>query len=351
MAGSPVAGPMVVLDFLREKGNAPMQLVHFRNPSPKARGFLLLIAGLIAAVLVAACSGASPTPTPSPTAAAAFPVTLTGDDGKTVTITAEPQKIVSLMPGETETLFALGAGSRVVGKVQDIANFPPEAAAVPEVATYQGVDVEKIVGLNPDLVIVGSNGGTPQDASDQLRNLNLPVLAVYASDVEGVLNDIELTGQAIGDPDAAQDLTASMRAQFDQIAAATRNVDKPRVFYETGNEPALYGVADESFVSSMIVLAAAKPLTTGSSTNWEMPQEKLVAADPQVILLGDAAYGVSETDVAARAGWSTLTAVKNSAIYPIDAIVVTRPGPRLAEGLHALVAAIPPQLVLATATP
>ena len=281
----------------------------------------------------------------------AFPVTLTGDDGKTVTVEAKPQKIVSLMPGETETLFALGAGDRVVGKVDDIANYPPEAANVPVVATYQGVDVEKIVGLNPDLVIVGSNGGTPQDAIDQLRNLNLPVLAVYASDVEGVLKDIELTGQATGESDAAKDLTASMRAQFDQVAAATKSVDKPRVFYETGNEPALYGVADDSFVSSMIALAGAEPLTTGSSTNWEMPQEKLIAADPQVILLGDAAYGVAATDVAARPGWSTLTAVKDSAIYPIDDIVVTRPGPRLAAGLAALVAAIHPDIVLATATP
>jgi iron complex transport system substrate-binding protein len=342
---------MVVLDFLREKGKAPMRPAHFANPSPsQARGFLLPIAGLLAVLIIAACTAAAPTPTPSPTAAA-FPLTLTGDDGKTVTVEAKPQKIVSLMPGETETLYAIGAGERVVGKVEDIANYPPEAASVPVVATYQGVDVEKIVGLNPDLVIVGSNGGTPQDAIDQLRNLNLPVLAVYASDVEGVLKDIDLTGQATGDVDAAKDLTASMRAQFDQVAAATKSADKPRVFYETGNEPALYGVADESFVSSMIALAGGAPLTTGSATNWEMPQEKLIAADPQVILLGDAANSVSATDVAARPGWSTLTAVKDNAIYPIDDIVVTRPGPRLAAGLAALVAAIHPEIVLATATP
>ena len=255
------------------------------------------------------------------------------------------------MPGETETLFAIGAGSRVVGKVEDIANYPPEAANVPVVATYQGVDVEKIVGMNPDLVIVGSNGGTAQDAIDQLRNLNLPVLAVYATDVDAVLKDIELTGQATGDADAAKDLTASMRAQFDQVAAATRNVDKPRLFYETGNEPALYGVADDSFVTAMIELAGAQPITTGSTTVWEMPQEKLIDADPQVILLGDAAYGVSAADVAARPGWSTLTAVKDGAIFPIDDIVVTRPGPRLAAGLAALVAAIHPEIVLASATP
>src|SRR4026209_1952537 len=99
---------MVVLDFLREKGNAPMRIAHQPTPSPQtARGFLLALAGLLVAVLLLACSAAAPTPTPTPTAAA-YPLTLTGDDGKTVTIAARPQKIVSLTPAATETLFALG---------------------------------------------------------------------------------------------------------------------------------------------------------------------------------------------------------------------------------------------------
>jgi cobalamin transport system substrate-binding protein len=342
---------MVVLDFLREKGKAPMRFAHHPTPSPRAaRGFLLALAGLLVAALLLACSAAAPTAAPSP-AAAAYPLTLTGDDGKTVTIAARPQKIVSLTPAATETLFAIGAGQRVVGKVEDIASFPPAAANIPVVATYTGVDIEKIVGLGADLLIAGGNGGTAQEAIDQLRNLNLPVLVVYAPDVDTVLTDIELTGQATGDLQAARDLTAAMRAQFDQIAAATKNVAKPRVFYETGNEPALYGVADASFVTAMIELAGGQPITTGSATVWEMPQEKLIAADPQVILLGDAAYGVSAADVAARPGWSTLTAVKDSRIFPIDDIVVTRPGPRLPAGLTALVGAIHPEDVLASTTP
>ena len=86
----------------------------------------------------------APTPTPVPTAPA-FPVTITDDEGTAVTIAAEPRKIVSLTPAVTETLFALGVGARVVGKVEDVANFPPEAATIPVVATFNGVDVEKIV--------------------------------------------------------------------------------------------------------------------------------------------------------------------------------------------------------------
>ena len=297
---------------------------------------------------------AVPTPAqttpPSPSAGAAFPMTLTDDDGTVVELPAQPQKIVSLTPAVTETLYAIGAGDRLVGKVEDIANFPPEAADVPVVGTFAGVDVEQIVALNSDLIFAGGSGGTPPDTIEQLRSLGLPVVVLYAEDVDGVLRDIELVGSATGNPDEANDLTASMRAAFDQVEAATRDVERPRVFYETGDQPAIYGVADESFVASMMELAGADPITTGSTTNWEMPLERLVEADPEVILLGDAAYGVTPEAVAARPGWKDLAAVKADAIHPIDDIIVTRPGPRLAAGLQALVAAIHPDVAVPAAT-
>ncbi len=328
---------------------------------------LAILAPVLA--LLAACSGAAPTtspatgaaatvapvatpaPTVSPSPGPAWPLTLIDDEGTTLTIPAEPHRIVSLTPGETEILYRIGLGDRVVGKVEDVANFPPEAKDVPVVATFNGVDAEKIVALSPDLVIAGGNGGTPPDAIDRLRSLGLPVLVVYAATVDGVLADIELTGKAAGAPRAAADLAASMRAGFDQVKAATRDLPKPRVFYETGNEPALYGVADDSFVASMIELAGATPITTGSPTVWEQPVEKLIAADPEFILLGDAAYGVSPEDVAKRPGWKTMTAVKAHAIEPVDDIVITRPGPRLLDGLHQLVAALHPDVALPDASP
>ena len=294
----------------------------------------------------------APTPTalPSPSTAAAFPLTLTDDEGTVVELAAKPSKIVSLTPAVTETLFAIGAGDRLVGKVEDLANFPPEAADVPVVGTFAGVDVEQIVALNSDLIFAGGSGGTPTETIEQLRSLGLPVVVLYAEDVDGVLRDIELVGSATGNAREAGDLTASMRAAFDQVEAATRELERPRVFYETGDQPAIYGVADESFIASMIELAGADPVTTGSPTNWEMPLERLVEADPEVILLGDAAYGVTPEAVAARPGWADLAAVKAGAIHPIDDIVVTRPGPRLAAGLQALLAAIHPDVAVPAAT-
>ncbi|HET7472831.1 MAG TPA: ABC transporter substrate-binding protein [Candidatus Limnocylindrales bacterium] len=340
-------------------------------PVLRAHRPLATLAGLALAVLVAACGGSgasvrpsvppdatgslvpaeTATPAPSASQAPAFPVTLTDDDGTKVELKAAPEQIVSLTPAETEILYALGAGDRVVGKVEDIANYPPEAKDVPVVGTFSGVDVEKIVAAGTDLVIAGGNGGTQPEAIKKLRDLKIPVLVVYAGNVDGVYHDIELTGDAVGARGEADDLVASMKAGFDQVAAATAGVTKKRVFYETGDQPAIYGIADGSVYEQMIGLAGGTPITTGSATNWEQSTEKLVEADPELIILGDSAYGVTAAAVAKRPGWSTLTAVKNGAIVGIDDIVVTRPGPRLADGLRLLVAAIHPELVLGSPVP
>ena len=279
-----------------------------------------------------------------------FPLHLVDDDGTAVTLPAEPQRIVSLTPAETETLFALGAGDRVVGKVEDIANYPPEAADVPVMGRFDGVDVEQIVAADADLVLAGGGGGTPPEAIEQLRSLGIPVVVLYAESVDEDLGDIELTATAVGRLAEGQALVAEMRQKFDDVAAATEGVERPRVFIETGNQPAVYGIADNSVYAEMIELAGGEAVTTGSATNWEMPVERLVAEDPEIILLADAAYGATAEEVSARPGWDVVSAVRDGAIYPIDDIVLTRPGPRLTDGLQLLLEAIHPEVDLGVPT-
>ena len=288
---------------------------------------------------------ATPVPSPSPSAAA-FPATLTDDEGAKVALPNEPKKIVSLTPATTEILFALGVGDRIVGKVEDLSLYPPEAKSIPDVAKFGEVDVEKIVSLQADLVIAGGNSFNPPDKIKQLRDLKVPVHVVYAPDIATVFADIELTGAAVGKPGEAKDLTASMKAAFDQIGAATSGLTKPRVFYELDATREIYTAADNSFLAKMIELAGGTPLTTGSATSFQIALEKLVTADPEVILLGDAAYGTTADAVAARPGWKVMTAVKDGAIRPVDDLIITRPGPRLIAGLRALAAAIHPDAVI-----
>ena len=287
----------------------------------------------------------APTPTPEPTAPPAFPVTITDDEGTAVTIPAAPQKIVSLTPATTETLFALGVGSRVVGKVEDIAKYPPEADPIPVVATFSGVDVEKIVSIGADLVVSGGTGLSQGPAVEQLRRANIPVVVSYPTTIDKAIAGFRLLGQAVGATDAGNKLADDTKAQLDALAASVANAtSKPRLYYEIDATNGIFTPPAASIYGEMFTLAGAAPIS--GDPNYSISLEDLVAADPEVILLGDAAYGVTAADVAKRSGWGGMTAVKEGNIFPIDDILVTRPGPRLVDGLRALIQAIHPELAV-----
>jgi cobalamin transport system substrate-binding protein len=294
-------------------------------------------------------SGPAATPLPSQPP---FPLTLTDDEGTRVSLPARPLRIVSLTPGTTETLYALGGGGQLVGDTTSD-DYPAAATKLPHVASYQGVSIEQLVALRPDLVLAGGDGFTAPSDIARIRSLGIPVLVVYAATVEGVLADIRLVGEASGLEPEALALTDAMDARIAAIsAAASATGSQPRTFYEIGDQPDIYGPADDSFVADMVHRAGGVPITTGSTSSYTMPLERLVAADPQVIVLGDFDYGTTVAQVQARGGaWASMTAVRDGAIRPIDDTIVTRPGPRLADGLAALALAIHPGLALPGVSP
>lgn len=346
-----------------------------RPASLLARRARHALAALGVAAVVGACS-ATPAATPLPTltplpstlptaappsapassssaapsaAASAFPLTLTDDEGTQVTIPAQPAKIVSLMPAVTETLFALGVGDKLVGKAQDVLLYPPQASAVPDFERFDNgavsVDVEKIVASKADLVIAGGNYGTPADTIQKIRDLGIPVLVVYAPNVNGVLSDINLIGKAVGKPAEAQAISAQMQGAFAAVEAAVQSAPKPKVYYEISEG---YAPADDSFTAEMVADAGGTPVTSGSTTDWSLSAEKLIKADPDIILLAD---GSTVADAVKRPGWSTMTAVKNNAVAPIDDTMISRPGPRLFQGLELLAEAIHPDVAIPQASP
>jgi iron complex transport system substrate-binding protein len=322
-----------------------------------------VLVAILSLTLGACAAGSSPsiattsppataTPTPEPTPVAAFPVTVIDDEGTSVELPAEPDTIVSLTPATTEILFAIGAGDRVVA-TDDGSDYPKEAAALADVATFNNVDVEKVLALEPDLVIAGGLGFTPADAITRLRSLKVPVIVVYAPSVDGVYKDIELLGSATGTSDAAEMLTASMRADMQAVSAAVSSETKPRVYYEVGYDDvsgAIFAPADDSFVAEMVTLAGADAITTGDPATYEIPLERLLERDPQIIILGtNPFYDPTPAAVMARPGWNAMTAVKNKDVRPVRDIEITRPGPRLPVGLRNLAAAIWPDATIPAA--
>jgi len=292
----------------------------------------------ITSATATATPAATPTTAASPTSGA---INITGDDGTTVTLASPPQKVISLTPATSELMFALGAGDRLVGRT-DYDDYPAEVSSVPAVATFQGVEMEKVVNIGPDLVLAGGNNFTSQADIDKMRQLGYPVLVLYAKDVPGVLADISLVGQAVGEDDAAAQVDAAIQARIDEVTTAVAALPKPSTFYEIGDDPELYGPAPDSFVADEVTLAGGDPITTTDPSVFSIPLERLVSEDPEVIVLGDAAYGVCPSDVAGRAGWKKIAAVVNKAIVPVHDTIVTRPGPRIGEGLAALALAIHP---------
>ena len=323
----------------------------------------LFVLVLSIAALIAACGGTTDAPTSSlasssptvsgspgsvnnpPTSEAAFPRTLVDDAGARVTIAAEPKRIVALTPASVETLATLGLVDRVVGLAE--CTCTPEALReIPTVASYAGVDVEAIVALEPDVVFVAAAPFTPAEAISALRAANLTLVTLNPTSVIGVMQTTQLIGDVVGATLPAADLVGSIEGEITALVSLVDPSVHPRVFYEIDATAAIYGLAPDDYAAELISLAGGVPVTSGSPGVYEISLEALIAAAPEVILLGDAAYGTTPEAVAARPGWSSIPAVKSGAIRGVDGDLITTPGPRLASALAALIQAINPAITL-----
>ncbi|HUG56393.1 MAG TPA: cobalamin-binding protein [Candidatus Limnocylindrales bacterium] len=296
----------------------------------RRRAFL---GSLLAALLLASCgSGAAPAPlrVPTPTVTAsptATPVTVTDFQGRSVTIAAPPRRIVSIGASNTEFLFALGAGDRVVG-VDDFSDEPAAAREIEKVGGVQ-VNVERVVALRPDLVVtVRFSDGTIEKLAETTT-----VLVVDPQGLADVAETAILLGKAVGADGEA--LAADIAAQLDAVRSRTADLSpKPRVFHEVdASDPAKpFTVGPGSFIHELIEIAGGVNVAAGAGSPYpQLSAEELVRSDPEVIVLGDADYGVTAEQVAARPGWGGITAVRTGRIHPISGSLVSRPGPRVGE--------------------
>lgn len=303
-----------------------------------SREVLLALGLTMVLTLVMGCAQA--TPTVAPPAA-----TVVDDAQRTVEIRGVPERIISLAPSNTEVLFALGLGDKVVG-VTDLCDYPEEAQEIEKVGFVE-INLEKIVDLEPDLVLY--IGGTAQlEKTQTMEDLGLTVLVLAPSDIEGIFADIELVGRTTGTEDEAADLVSELRARMDEVLSRVAQAKRqPLVFYELdATDPARPWTAGPgSFIDALITMAGGVNLGASAEMEWaQFSTEEVIAQDPEIIILGDANYGVTAESVEERPGWGVITAVKAGAIYPIDDTLVSRPGPRIVDGLEELARIIHPEL-------
>ncbi len=309
------------------------------------------LAAILLAVTLAACSndGGSPageTPTPIAEAGDGFPTTLTGSDGRDLTLESPPQRMVVLSPGHVEILFAIGAGDQVIA-VEQNADFPPEAAALEPKISGLDPSVEAIADLAPDLVIIAF---TPEGFIEQMDTLGILVflddINTKITTIDEVFDSIKELGRITGNRKQAQALINDLRARVRAVVKELRGVDDgPTVYHELDATGGFFSISPDSFVGDLYRTLKAENIVGEDEGPFPaLTQEAIIERDPEVIVLADAAFGETPEVVSARPGWDTIDAVINGRVYAIDPNIVSRPGPRIVDALEELARLFYPEL-------
>ncbi|ECB9645711.1 ABC transporter substrate-binding protein [Listeria monocytogenes] len=247
--------------------------------------------------------------------------------GNTITLEEAPTKIVSLMPSNTEILFALDLGDKVKG-VTAYDDYPKEAQKVEKV-TSTSVDTEKIIAIKPDLVLGHESMlATEQDAYQLLKDAGINVFVVPdATDLKAAEKSIITVGKLTGKEKEAKEVTDSMEEQKVAIEKKAKELKtSPKVWIEIS--PDLYTAGKGTFMNEMLELAGGTNVVTESGF-IPYNEEKVVELQPDIIL---SVYPDAKATIQKRAAWKDIPAVKNDKIYEMDANKLSRPGPRLLEG-------------------
>ncbi|WP_213422195.1 ABC transporter substrate-binding protein [Bhargavaea massiliensis] len=275
---------------------------------------------------------------------ATFPVTETDAVGNDITLDKQPEKIVSMIPSNTEILFEVGAGGTVVG-VNDYDNYPEEVQSIEKIGGME-FNVEKIIELQPDLVLAHESGlGTGEEGLQQLRDAGLTVFVVKnAMDFDETYGTIQQIGKLTGYSAEAEDIVSDMQAKVDEIKEKAEAVtDKKKVFVETSPAPDIYTPGSGTFMQQFLDIIHAENVAADQEGWVMMDPEEIVNRNPDVIMV---MYGddSSVDAVYDREGFDAITAIKDKAVVRVDENITSRTGPRLADGLEAVAKAVYPEI-------
>lgn len=276
-----------------------------------------------------------------------YPLTVKDATGKEVTIAKEPTRIVSTSPAETEILFALGLAEQIVG-VSDYDDYPEAAKSKPKVGGVVKPNEEAILSQSPDLVIGGISMEKP--VAEKLKTLGMPVYVTQPKKVDDIMSNILVMGKITNRQDQAEKLVAQMKDDIARVTEAVKNVkpeDKKKVYLEFSPG---WTVGKGEFMDELITLAGATNIAADTEGWNPISEEKIVKDDPDVILFAngitDDKTGKQLEDIIKnRSGWEKMKAIRNQQVFGMDQNTLSRPGPRITQGLIDVAKAIYPDLV------
>ena len=274
--------------------------------------------------------------------ATVYPLTVKDATNTELTFTAAPQRIVTLVPSETEAVYAIGAGDLVVA-VDDYSNYPEEAAAKEKIGGMEA-NIEKIVSLKPDLILASSSMSKP--VVDKLRALKLTVFATDPKTYDAVIDKITQIGTILDHAKQAAEVTKHMQDVRKQVTDAVKDAPKPNVYLEFSPG---YTVGKGEFLDEVLTLAGGTNIAT--KPGWyEIDPEAVLKANPDTIIYASMTVKEGEKNpilaaIETRPGWNTMKAITNKQIFEVAQDPLVRVGPRLAEGLLEVAKKLHPDLI------
>jgi iron complex transport system substrate-binding protein len=301
------------------------------------QGIVLFSIGLV----LSACGSTTP-------ARMSSAISLTDGLGRQVNLASPAQKILSLTPSNTEMLFAVKANSQVIGR-DEFSDYPLEAKNLPSVGGSMGnYDLERIASLQPDLILAEVGMNTPEQVQS-MEKLGLTVYCVADPiQFEDLYANIQFIGKLTGHEQDASLLVSSLKVRADAVTTSiAKTTERPLVYYELDasdpSKPWTFGPG--SFISALIHLAGGKSIgETLTSLYAQISLETLLIQNPDIILVREGIGSATPADIAQRDGWESINAVQQNHIYTIDANIITRPGPRLVDGLETIARLLHPEV-------
>ncbi|HWO55559.1 ABC transporter substrate-binding protein [Paenibacillus sp. FSL M7-1455] len=275
-----------------------------------------------------------------------YPLTLQDATGESFTFNEAPKKIVSVSPAETEALFAIGLGNVIVG-VSDFDDYPEEAKSKPKMGGIMKPNEEAIIAAQPDIVFTGIS--MSEEAVKKMRGLGIKIFKTDPKTVDDVIQNIETYGKITDHQAEAQKVVDQMKAEENKVVEAVKSLSgdkKKKVYIEFSPG---WTVGKGEFMDELINLAGGINVAADTQGWNEISEEKIIKDNPDVIL-----YAKSVVDdktkkglgdiIKGRSGWDQITAVKNGAVIGLDDNLLSRPGPRVTQGLQEVAKAIYPEL-------
>ena len=269
------------------------------------------------------------------------PRTFVDDVGRKIYLAKSPKRVVSLAPSITEILFAIGAGDSVVG-VTEFCDYPPEALTKTQVGDSRA-NLEAILALEPDLVLAMEV--IRDDVLKTLQQLKIPLFIMEAQSLEHVYTHVQTLGRMLGHVPEANSVSRTMRQDIQAIASKTSLLPKPRVLYVVYPQPFIT-VGPGSFIHQLLELAGGDNIAKDAGHPYpRLSMEVVLQKDPEIILFPTmGGQNTPETDLAQWSRWTTMSAVKHQRLYLVPWALISRPGPRLVQGLKAIAKILHPEI-------